>query len=129
MITGIHHIALKVADFDRAMRFYCDTLGLRFIRSWGDETKKAAMLDTGAGIIELFSGGAADAPEGLFIHLALSSDDVDGDYQRALAGGATTHKKPMDCAVKSSSGMDMNVRLAFVVSPTGEIVEFLKMIS
>jgi len=125
MLTGIHHIAIKVADFERAMKFY-RALGLRFVRSWGDATKQAAMFDTGAGIIELFSGGPESAPEGLLVHLALTTDDVDGDYQRALAAGATAHKEPADYHIAVTAGEKMDVRIAFVLSPTGEVVEFIK---
>ncbi len=126
MLAGIHHVAVKVADFERAVKFYRDALGLRFVRSWGDATKQAAMLDTGAGIIELFSGGPESAPEGFFVHLALTSDDVDADYKNALAAGAKPHKEPADYHIAVTAGSKMDVRIAFVISPTGETVEFIK---
>ena len=34
-IQGFHHIALRVKDFDLAVRFYTKTLGLRKSREWG----------------------------------------------------------------------------------------------
>ena len=126
MLTGIHHAAVKVANFEQAVKFYRDGLGLRFVRSWGDATKQAAMLDTGAGIIELFSGGPDTASEGLFIHLALTSDNVDEDYRKALAAGAKPHKEPADYHIEVTAGSKMDVRIAFVISPTGETIEFIK---
>lgn len=126
MLTGIHHVALKVRDFERAVKFYRDDMGLRFVRAWGDATKQAAMLDTGAGIVEIFSNGPDDAPEGYFVHLALSSDNVDADYQKAIVAGAKPHKEPADYHIAVSAGTQMDVRIAFVISPTGETVEFIK---
>lgn len=125
MLTGIHHVAVKVADFDRAVKFYTD-MGLRFVRSWSDPAKKAAMLDTGAGIVELFSGGPESAPEGFYVHLALASSDVDADFQKALSHGAKPHKDPADYHINVDAGSKMDVRIGFVVSPTGEILEFIK---
>lgn len=126
MISGIHHIALKVADFNRAMDFYTNGIGLKFLREWGDETKTIAMLDTGCGIIELFSNGIKEPGEGMMPHLALCSSDVDGDYAKALAAGAKPHIEPKDFEINARRGSSIKVRLAFVVSPTGELVEFLK---
>jgi hypothetical protein len=101
-------------------------LGLQFVRSWGDASKQAAMFDTGAGIVEIFSGGPAQAEEGFIVHLALTSSDVDADYNRALAAGATSQKIPADYDIKASEGSGMKVRIAFVISPTGEVIELIR---
>ncbi|MBP5233741.1 MAG: VOC family protein [Planctomycetes bacterium] len=123
MVKGIHHVALRVEDFAKAMRFYRDALGLKELRAWGEGDGRAAMLDTGDGIIELFAGGKG-ASEGSYFHLALRSDDVDGDYAKALAAGATVKQAPAEVNVPVTSGAPMRVRIAFVFAPTGEIVEF-----
>ena len=125
MVNGIHHVALRVNDFEKATRFYRDVLGLRLLRAWGAGDERAAMLDTGAGIIELFAGGKG-ASEGSFFHLALKSDDVDGDYAKALAAGATSKMAPQELTVEVTSGAPMHVKIAFVFAPTGEIVEFFR---
>ena len=52
LITGIHHVALKaqgVEDYNRAVAFYRDVLGLPVVRIWANEVMHGAMLDTGAG--------------------------------------------------------------------------------
>lgn len=123
MITGIHHVALKVNDFDKAFKFYTETLGLKCLRTWGEGNGRAAMLDTGRGIVELFAGGAA-ASEGAFFHMALQSNDVEADYRKALTAGATSKMEPAEMRIPVTSGADFHVKIAFVFAPTGEIVEF-----
>ena len=44
---GFHHIALKALDFDAALKFYTEGLGMKFYTSWGEGEKKIAMLDLG----------------------------------------------------------------------------------
>ena len=126
MVTGIHHTALRVDDFDRALKFYVEALGLKVYRTWGEGAARAAMLDTGAGYIELFAGGRKPEGENGFFHLALASDDVDGDYQKALNAGAVSKMVPQDFTIPVTSGAPFAARAAFVFAPTGEIVEFIK---
>ena len=54
-ITGIHHISLKPENqeiFEKTVALYRDILGLNEARSW----KGGAMLDTGAGYVEIVCG-------------------------------------------------------------------------
>jgi len=60
LICGIHHVAIKyddVAQFEKAIHFYHDLLGLEIARTWGEGEKVAAMIDTGSGILEIFANG------------------------------------------------------------------------
>lgn len=123
MLKSIHHAALKVNDFAKALEFY-NTLGLKTIRMWGEGDGRAAMLDTGNGILELFAGGKTAAEDGYF-HLAFQSNDVDADYQKALAAGATCKMAPQTLDLPIKTGAPLKLHVAFVFAPTGEIVEFL----
>ena len=63
-ITGIHHLALKcqgVEEFEKTVRFYRDILRIPMARSWGTGENAGIMLDTGAGLLEIF----ANAPDKL----------------------------------------------------------------
>ena len=35
-VTGVDYVAIPTADFDRAYAFYEGTLGLPFVKKWGD---------------------------------------------------------------------------------------------
>lgn len=126
MIQGFHHTALRVVDFDRCLEFY-HTLGLVTARGWGEAPKRAAMLDAGDGnYLEIFEGGDADAPsEGRIIHIALRTPDTDTAHAAALDAGATERMAPRDITIPTHQG-ELPVRISFVVTPSGEIVEFFQ---
>ena len=73
--TRIGHVHLKVADLDRAMKFYCDLLGFELITTYGED---AAFISAGGyhhhiGLNTWYSKGAPPAPvrsAGLF-HTAI----------------------------------------------------------
>jgi glyoxylase I family protein len=130
---GFHHVAIKVADFDKAVAFYTGAMGFVERARWGEGEKSAILLDCGDGnFFELFAGASpagADkpdgpAPSGEIMHVALRSEDVDGAIAAARAGGAEITMEPKDVAIPSSP--PMNVRIAFCRTPTGEVIEFFK---
>ncbi len=125
-ITGFHHTALRVVDFDRCLKFYSD-LGLQLARSWGEAPKRAAMINAGDGnYVEMFEGGDPEAPsEGRIIHFALRTDDCDGIHALALQVGATERIAPKHVTIASAQG-PLPVRISFVVAPGGEIIEFFQ---
>jgi catechol 2,3-dioxygenase-like lactoylglutathione lyase family enzyme len=89
-VTGIHHIALKargLEEFRKTVAFYQDLLGLPVARAWGEGENSAVMLDTGAGLIEIFANGT-DAPgQGAVRHVALQVETpvkLDGEAKKLL---------------------------------------------
>jgi catechol 2,3-dioxygenase-like lactoylglutathione lyase family enzyme len=52
-LEGIHHIALNVADLDRAERFYVEVLGFKVLQRFSKGLRHL-MLDTGNAAIALF---------------------------------------------------------------------------
>jgi glyoxylase I family protein len=124
-VQGFHHIAVRVKDFDAVVRFYKEGLGLAERIAWGEGDKRAIMLDAGNGnCVEVFAGGA-EKPEGQIVHLALRTDDVDALLRRAVAAGAvvTVPAKNVDIPTKTGP---VPVRIAFVKTPGGEVVEFFQ---
>ena len=125
---GFHHIALRAADYEKSMAFYCDVLGCEIKAAWGDPGKRIALLNLGdGGSIELFEESEGEKPEngmapGVWWHLALRADDPDKAYARALAAGAKSHIAPKEAEL----GDNLKVRLAFVIGLSGEIIEFFK---
>ena len=76
MIKGIHHISLTCEtkhDFDRAVNFYVDILGLTVSRKW----QEGVLLDTGNGFIEIFNTNKGERIKGAIRHVAFLTDDVD----------------------------------------------------
>ncbi len=123
---GFHHIALKCKDFEKSIAFY-KALGLTEYARWGTPDRMIVLLDLpGGGKMELFSDGGDMYPEeGKYVHLALSSTDVEGDYERALKAGGTPLTPPKTVEVQSSPVL-LTLHLAFVKGPDGEQVEFVQ---
>lgn len=126
---GVHHIALKAVDFDAALKFYTEGLGMKFYTSWGEGDNKIAMLDIGDGVIlELFAGGSADMHPAQYIHFAMKVDDVDAAYETALKAGAKPKSAPNVVPVNSAP-VKLTLNCAFVYGPSGEELEFFRVLS
>ena len=123
---GFHHIALKCKDFEKSIAFY-EALGLTEYARWGTPERRIALLRLpGGGMMELFSDGGDMFPEeGKYVHLALASTDVEGDYERALKAGATSHIAPKTVELQSCPVL-LTLHLAFVKGPDGEQGEFVQ---
>ncbi len=123
MITGIHHIALKcrgIEEFNRTVAFYRDLLGLPVAREWGNGT--AVMLDTGAGLLEIFANAEDEPSVGAVRHFALATDDVDACIAAVRAAGYKITVEPNDICIPSEPPYP--ARIAFCVGPIGEEIEF-----
>lgn len=123
---GFHHIALKCKDFEKSIAFY-KALGLTEYARWGNPERRIILMNLpGGGMMELFSDGGDMYPEeGKYVHLALASTDVEGDYERALKAGATPHIAPKTVELESTPVL-LTLHLAFVKGPDGEQVEFIE---
>jgi catechol 2,3-dioxygenase-like lactoylglutathione lyase family enzyme len=124
---AIHHPGFKVVNYRNALKFYIDGLGFRKYVEWriGEgENDMAVMLDVGNGtFIEMFGGGSVDADSNNHItHFALSTDDCDAAYQRALSFGAQPVYEPRDSTI-GEVGQHVTVRWAYVRAPEGEVIE------
>ncbi len=124
---GFHHVAVKVHDFDAAVRFYTEGLGLVKKIAWGEGDQRAVMLDTGDGnYLEIFAGGEVATPsEARMLHFALRSSDCDAAHALAIEHGAVERMAPKDVNIAADVGT-VPVRISFVVSPTGEVIEFFQ---
>ena len=59
---GIHHVALRVRDFEASVKFYSDVLGFVEKIRWNESPKRIALLDTGNGSYSSCSKAAASRP-------------------------------------------------------------------
>jgi lactoylglutathione lyase len=89
-------VAVTAEDYQEALRFYRDALGLPVIESWENEGGSGAVLDAGRATLEILSrgqtdfvdqieaGGTASGP----VRLALEVEDSVEAAERLEAGGA-----------------------------------------
>ena len=121
MISGIHHISMKCgteAEFEKAKDFYLRVLGFKTVREW----PAGIMIDTGSGLLEIFSNGAGIRSKGALRHIAFSTDSTDNMAAKVKAAGYEVFIEPEDYTVPSQP--EHHARIAFCTGPLGEEIEF-----
>ncbi len=94
-----------------------------FVREWSlDNGGKACMVDTGAGMLELFSNATDILGAGALLHLAFAVDNTDEYIEKVRAAGYKITMEPTDIVI----GADYPARIGFCIGPTGEEVEFFQ---
>ncbi|WP_295635273.1 VOC family protein [uncultured Mitsuokella sp.] len=127
LIKGLHHAALKCscqAEFQEAIHFYKEVLGLPVKRSWGEGDDAGIMFDTGAGLIEIFAKGGDNHEEGSVRHFALATDDTDACVKTIRDAGYKITVEPTSMTIPAEQ--DFPVRIAFAIGPCGETIELFK---
>ena len=120
MIKGIHHISMKCRKEERhkVKDFYVFVLGLRICREWAD----GIMLDTGNGMIEIFTNADGEHCLGAIRHVALLTNDVDEITDKVKKAGYEVVVEPNDRTIPSDP--EYPIRMAFCFGPLGEQIEF-----
>jgi glyoxylase I family protein len=128
---GFHHVAIRVVDWEKSLRFYLDGLGFTKKIEWSEAPKRGALLDTGDGnYLEIFERESAPDPatvgsaEPNILHLCFRADDCAAALEQARAAGGEVTVEPMQPAPFEAIGLKAIV--AFVKGPDGEIVEFFE---
>lgn len=124
-IFGVHHIALKAcgsADFEKTVNFYHGILGMPIVRTWGEGEGIGAMLDTGAGLMEIFASGEHYPGQGAIRHMAFAVKDVDACVEAVRRAGYEIIAEPKDIVIASEKPFP--ARIAFCIGPVGEEIEF-----
>ena len=126
VVSGFHHVALKCADLEKSLKMY-KALGLEEFARWGEGNSEIVMCNVGdGGKIEFFAdGGDAFSVNGKWQHFALRAADVDAAYTTALAAGFVGKVAPTTIPLVSKPEK-MSIRIAFVIGPDGEELEFFK---
>lgn len=96
-------VVLTVPDFDEAVAFYRDVLGLEQLADWSGDDGRVILLEVGQATLELFDEHQAESVDRIEagkrvsgpVRLALEIDDVDETTQRLLAAGATAEASPV----------------------------------
>jgi catechol 2,3-dioxygenase-like lactoylglutathione lyase family enzyme len=96
-------VALTVADFDAAVAFYRDALGLDQMADWSTENGRVVVLEAGRATLELFDEAQAAYVDELEagrrvsgpVRLALEVSSSDEAAHRLVAAGAREVAAPM----------------------------------
>ncbi|HEU0296528.1 MAG TPA: VOC family protein [Anaerolineales bacterium] len=96
-------VALTVRDFERAVKFYCEGLGLEPAAIWNNDGGQALMLNMGNATLEVFDERQAEVIDQLEagrrvsgqIRFALQVPDLQAAMERLLAHGATLVHSPV----------------------------------
>ncbi len=89
-------VALTVADYEEALRFYRDVLGLPVVQAWDEPSGSGAILAAGRGTLELLSTAQAELIDRVEVgervagpvRLALEVEDSAATAEALAAGGA-----------------------------------------
>ncbi len=136
-LKGFDHMSINVADFDRAVCWYRDVLGLDLDVSWRVGAlagKQLAYLSlNGCRVVEIVAadkGGDRMRPDQTFGdhfgrtgfgHLCFATENVDATMAELERRGVKAFVKaetyPLD-------GTEINRRVGFVQDPEGNVIEF-----
>jgi methylmalonyl-CoA/ethylmalonyl-CoA epimerase len=96
-------VVLTVPDFDEAVNFYRDALGLDQLADWSGDDGRVLLLDAGPATLELFDERQAESVDRIEagrrvsgrVRLALEVEDLDVAAQRLIAAGAKAEAAPV----------------------------------
>jgi catechol 2,3-dioxygenase-like lactoylglutathione lyase family enzyme len=117
-------VALTVADFDGALAFYRDALGLEQVADWGGEDGRVILLSAGRATLELFDEAQAAKVDQIeagrrvsgTVRLALEVSDSEATARQLVAAGAEAVAPPvvtpwgdLNARVQAPDGMQLTL--------------------
>jgi lactoylglutathione lyase len=117
-------LAVTVDDYEAAVRFYRDVLGLPVIQEWNEPSGSGAILDAGRGTLELLSVAQAELVDRIEvgervagpIRLALEVEDSEETAKALVVGGAEEVAGPVvtpwfhrNVRVRAPDGMQLTL--------------------
>jgi lactoylglutathione lyase len=117
-------VALTVSDYEQALAFYRDTLGLPVVESWDTDEGGGAVLDAGSATLELLSPGQSDVVDRVEVgertsgpvRLALEVEDSAETAKRLVNAGAERVGEPVvtpwnhrNVRVRAPDGMQLTL--------------------
>ena len=117
-------VALTVPDFDEAVGFYRDALGLEQLADWSDEGGRVIVLSAGRATLELFDRAQAEKVDSIeaghrvsgAVRLALEVEDSAETARLLVAAGAQEVAPPvvtpwgdLNARVQAPDGMQLTL--------------------
>jgi catechol 2,3-dioxygenase-like lactoylglutathione lyase family enzyme len=124
-------VVLTVSDFDEAVSFYRDALGLEQLADWSDDDGRVMLLSEGRATLELFDRAQAEKVDATeagrrmsgTVRLAFEVADSAETARRLVAAGAEEAAQPVvapwgdrNARVQAPDGMQLTL---FTPSPDG----------
>ena len=124
-------VTLTVPDFDAALAFYRDALGLEQVADWSSDDGRVVLLDAGRATLELFDERQAEAVDRIEagarvsgpVRLALEVADSEAEARRLVEAGAEEVAPPVtapwgdrNARVRAPDGMQLTL---FSSGPAG----------
>lgn len=96
-------VALTVADFDEAVAFYRDAIGLEQVADWSGDDGRVILLSAGRATLEIFDQAQAEKVDAIeagrrisgVVRLALEVEDSWETARRLIAAGAEEVAPPL----------------------------------
>jgi predicted enzyme related to lactoylglutathione lyase len=107
----------EAEDYEAAVRFYGDGLGLPVEYSWDRGTDKGTFFRAADGIIEIVTD-ALDLRGPNRIGVAIQVEDLDAQYRRVVESGLAVERTPED--------RPWGTREFFLLDPDGHAVTFFQ---
>jgi methylmalonyl-CoA/ethylmalonyl-CoA epimerase len=123
MVTEFR-VALTVPDFEAALAFYRDALGLREVADWSTDSGRVVLLEAGRATLELLDEAQAAEVDHIeagrrvagTVRFALEVPDSEAAAQRLVAAGAEAVAEPVttpwgdrNARVRSPDGMQLTL--------------------
>ena len=131
-MKGIHHVSITSGHFAETARLYQEGLGFTIKHAWGRD-RKVYMMETGDGsCVELTEGepgpctGGGPFENGQWMHLALRTDDIRRDYQRALDAGFHGKLPPTYADILEAEPEPVYMWFAYLTGHDGEEIELIQ---
>ena len=117
-------VAFTVEDFDQALAFYRDVLGLEQVADWSSAAGRVVALDAGRATLELFDRAQAEAVDAVEagrrvsgpVRFALRVADSEAAAARLVAAGAERVAPPVttpwgdrNARVQAPDGMQLTL--------------------
>ena len=117
-------VALTVPDFERALTFYRDALGLEQLADWSSDDGRVVLLDAGRATLELLDEAQAEIVDRIeasgrvsgVVRLALEVTDSESTAGRLIAAGAAEVAPPVttpwgdrNARVQAPDGMQLTL--------------------
>jgi methylmalonyl-CoA/ethylmalonyl-CoA epimerase len=117
-------VTLTVKDFDQALAFYRDALGLEQLADWSTDQGRVVVLDAGKATLELFDQAQAAAVDAIeagrrvsgTVRLAVQVADSAGTARKLVAAGAEEVAPPVttpwgdrNARVRAPDGMQLTL--------------------
>ena len=124
-------VSLTVDDFEKAVSFYRDVLGLPLVNDWSSPQGKCIALSVEKATIEIIDGAQADYIDSVEVgrrvsgrvRLAFQFTDVQTAVDKAEAAGAQRVHDPVETPWKDVNARVLGpdgMQMTFFQSPPGE---------